>query len=364
MSEVHIAGFAVAVFGKNHHAQSFGGEFAPALGGQSVEGGAIEQHHHIGILFYGAALAQVAQSRALVGAHFALAVQLAKQNDGNIQFFGNEFGFAAGFRHFLFAVTVLLSGLHFAELQVVDDEEVAASLAFLQQGGRTDVIHAHLRIVVHVDRQGRQQPGGFQCLLPFAGIEQSGLEVSGIHVGRLGAEPTVAQPFALHLKAVHQYMLSDASCRQCQMQGKSSLSHRGAGGDDVQVALLPARRKPVKLAQSGGNTGDAVPVVFHTLVHLLKGVLHEAFHIAQAVVGDSAAFQMSGKAVQICQSIAQVHRLIGSAGKQSVQPCNHLTPDVHLPEDERMVFQMGGRRHAPCQAHQLVGAAHRLQLAT
>ena len=56
--------------------------------------------------------------------------------------------------------------------------------------------------------------------------------------------------------------------------------------------------------------------------------------------GDSAAFQMSGKAVQICQSIAQVHRLIGSAGKQSVQPCNHLTPDVHLPEDERMVFQM------------------------
>ena len=80
-----------------------------------------------------APLSLVAQCRPLVGTHLALTVQLAEQDNGNIQLLGYQLCLAARFRHFLLTVAVLLFRLHIAELQIVDNQQVAMPLALLQQ---------------------------------------------------------------------------------------------------------------------------------------------------------------------------------------------------------------------------------------
>lgn len=79
----------------------------------------------------GAAFAQVAQCGAAVRATFTVTVELAEQEYGYVQFFGEHLRLSACLCHFLFAVSVMLFGLHVAELQVVDDDKGTLPLALL-----------------------------------------------------------------------------------------------------------------------------------------------------------------------------------------------------------------------------------------
>ena len=202
------------------------------------------------------------------------------------------------------------------------------------------MIHAHLRVIVHIDGQARQLAGGIQSLPLLVGAEQSCLQVTGIDIGRPGTEPAITQSLALHLEAVHQYVLSGATCHKRQVQSKSSLAHRGASGDDVQVARLQPCRHHVQIVQAGGNTGDAVPVVCHTGIHLLQSVEHQLIHVAQMVIEGGFTFQMIHQAVQQRQGVVKVHRLVGSGDKQLVQPTYHLPAQIHSAQDAGMLLQV------------------------
>ena len=144
-------------------------------------------------------------------------------------------------------------------------------------------------------------------------------------------------------------------------EGKQGLY---ANGYDVQIAPLPAGSEPVEVAQAGGDAGDAVAVVRHPAVHLPKGIQHQAVHVAQAAGKVGFTFQVFDKLMQSGQGIAQIHRLIGGYGKQTMQAANHLAPDIHAAQDKRMILQVGGRCHPAQQTRQFEGAAHELQLAT
>jgi len=148
------------------------------------------------------------------------------------------------------------------------------------------------------------------------------------------------------------------------MQGKGGLAHRRTGGYDVQIAPLPAGSEPVEVAQAGGDAGDAVAVVSHPAVHLPKGIQHQAVHVAQAAGKVGFTFQVFDKLMQSGQGIAQIHRLIGGYGKQTMQAANHLAPDIHAAQNKRMILQVGGRCHPAQQTRQFEGAAHELQFAT
>lgn len=88
MMEIDFTGLAITVLGYDDDAQAIGGISTLLVDGLAVEGRAAKQHHHIRILLYGAALAQVAQGGAMVYGTVARPVQLAQQQYGDVQLLG------------------------------------------------------------------------------------------------------------------------------------------------------------------------------------------------------------------------------------------------------------------------------------
>lgn len=172
-------------------------------------------------------------------------VQLAQEQDGHIQFLRHELCLTGGLRHFLLPVPVLLVGLHIAELQIIQNNQVALAFALQHTCRRTHTIHARYRMVVHMDGQDTKFRSRRPHLRHFIIGELSATQMTGIYIRRSGYQPPVAQAFTLHFETVHRYMVPCGGGGTCQMQGKGRLAHGRTGGNDIQVAPLPARSQAI-----------------------------------------------------------------------------------------------------------------------
>ena len=68
---------------------------------------ALDEHHHIGVLFDRARFAQVGKLGAFVFAAFDLTGKLGQRDDGDVQLFGNDLQALGDFRDFLHPVVAL-----------------------------------------------------------------------------------------------------------------------------------------------------------------------------------------------------------------------------------------------------------------
>ena len=82
--KVDVSRLSIAMLGHDHYSQSFSGIFAFTVYRLAADGGTIQQHHHVRVLFDGSTLTQVAQFWAMSGPACTLTVQLAQKQDGDI----------------------------------------------------------------------------------------------------------------------------------------------------------------------------------------------------------------------------------------------------------------------------------------
>lgn len=129
--EAEVGGGAVAPFGDEEIGLVLG---AGAVGVGEYAGVpvAVQEHYYIGVLLYGATLAEVGQAGALVGAAFALAVELREEHDGYVEVHGQHFEGAADGGHLLLAVAIAQGA--FYKLQVVY-KQYAEAVFFVQPAG-------------------------------------------------------------------------------------------------------------------------------------------------------------------------------------------------------------------------------------
>ena len=363
VGKVDVARLPIAVFGHNRHSQPFRRIFALALTLHVMHGRTIKQHHHVRILFYRPTLTQVAQRRAAIGTSLAGTVQLTEQQYRHIQFLRHQFRLAGGLRHLLFAVAVILPRIHLAQLQVVQDNQVALPLALQHPRHSAHMIHAHHRTVVHSDRKPRQFHRGFPHLPQLTCIELPVAQVRRIYIFRSCKQPPVSQPLALHLQTENHRVASRRRSRPCQVQREGRLSHRRTRGDDNRVALLPSTRHLVQFGQPGGNARDAVLIVLHASFHLHQRILHQLLHAPEMVGGAQRPFQAVQQIVHTHQDVRNVHRLIRGGSQLLVRPQYRLPADVQFLQYGNVIFQMRPRRHATAQARHVVGPSRRFQFA-
>ena len=158
-------------------------------------------------------------------------------------------------------------------------------------------------------------------------------------------------------------MMSCDGGRTRQMQGEGRLTYGGTGGNDIQVAPLPARSQAVEVGQTGGDTCDAVYAGSLTGIHLLQRIIHQGIHIAQMV--DSAAFSLKTvqQVVGIHQRVGNIRGFIGGKGQQFMEAEYHFTPQVLLMQNPHMILQMHRRHHPAADTDQFIRPARGIQLA-
>ena len=181
MRKVHITCLTVTVLRHHHHSQTLRRILAYRFCLDARQRRAVKQHHHVRVLLDSPAFTQVAQDRTAERPSVASPVQLAQEQNGHIQFFCHEFRLTGGLRHFLFAVAVLLVGLHVAELQIIQNNHVALAFALQHTRRRAHPVHARHRMVVHVDSSTRK-PVAALLTCSTSRRELSAAQVAGIDI--------------------------------------------------------------------------------------------------------------------------------------------------------------------------------------
>lgn len=90
---------------------------------------AVEQKHHVGVLFQRTRFTKVRYLGALIVALFGATVELGDGDDGDFQFLGEELELAGKLGDFLLAAFHFFAGAH--QLEVVDAREVKEALEAL-----------------------------------------------------------------------------------------------------------------------------------------------------------------------------------------------------------------------------------------
>ena len=203
--------------------------------------GAMDEAHHIGILFDGTRLAEVGQLGTL---SFALAsldttVQLRQCDDRDVEFLGQSFQRTRNGRNFLFARTELhTSGRH--QLQVVDHNDLHAMFAHQSAGFRTKFEYRQTRGVVHIDGGTLQLGDASGQFGPLIGGQPTALHL----LARDFAD--VLQQSVHELKVTHfqtEHTDGDVVVHRHVLHHRKHqrrLAHGRTCGDDYQVGVLPA----------------------------------------------------------------------------------------------------------------------------
>ena len=193
--------------------------------------------------------------------------------------------------------------------------------------------------------------------------ELSATQMTGIYIRRSGYQPPIAQAFTLHFETVHRHMMSCGGGGTCQMQGKGRLAHGRTGGNDIQVAPLPARSQAVQVGKTGGDARNPVRAGCPTRIHLLQRIIHQGIHITQVLDGAAFSLQAVQQIMGIHQRVADVRRFIGCKRQEFMESEYHLPPQVLLAQNQHMIFQVHRRRHPAADTGQLIRPSCRIQLA-
>lgn len=174
----------------------------------------------------------------------------------------------------------------------------------------------------------------------FGRSKRPAQQVGGRNLLRSRQQPTVSQAFPLHFETVHGNVITGGSGGTCQMQRKSRLSHRRTGGDDYQVARLPAARQAVQLVESRRQAGNSVLVRGDTCLYQFHSILHQLQHGTEMFGHPAFLFQLVEKGMRIRQRVGYVRCLVGSLCQQFMESQDRFTADILLLQDTGMVLQM------------------------
>ena len=273
---------------------------------------AVDEADHVRVLLDGARLTQVGQLRALpldALARLHATVELREGDDGDVQLLGQPFERARDGAHLLLTATeVHAAGVH--QLEVVDEDALDLVLAHeaprlgakLEDGEARGVVDVDWRVVKVLDLVLQLLP---LVLLQSAALDLLARQLADVH------DEAVHELHVAHLKREHGHGHLE---RDGHIAGhgehEGRLTHRGAGGDDDEVGVLPPGRDLVQVGKAGGQSAEALLPVgcpleqlarllddgvdLHGLVadvllrdaeKLALGLLHELFDLDRLVVG-------------------------------------------------------------------------------
>src|SRR5690606_25758653 len=114
---------------------------------------AVDEHDNVRVLLDRARLAQVRKLRALVVATLHLTGQLRERKYRNVELLGQSLETGRNFRELLYATRRSAVCRPLNELQIVDDDEIEAALAFEPAGARGELGDGQTAGFVDVERQ-------------------------------------------------------------------------------------------------------------------------------------------------------------------------------------------------------------------
>ena len=225
-----------------------------------------------------------------------------------------------------------------------------------------DVIHARRAGIINAHGQLSQLAGRLGSLAEPPGIHLPALPLLGINVG-LREDQSVAQPFARHLDTIHHRMPSGLCRCRGQMHGEGRFAHRRTCGNDVQITLLPARRKLVEVVQTGRNPGYSCGIVVDTPFGFTHGIGHKHLELPQIGVASKLLFDVFEQLVPFGQRVFQVHGFIGRQGKQLVEAQYQLPADKLFVHHLQVIIQVRGVGHVRAELRNEIRSADLLQFA-
>lgn len=270
--EAEVGGGAVAPFGDE--------EIGLVLGAGAVGIGvyaglpvAVQEHYYIGILLYGATLAEVGQAGAFVGAAFALAVELRKEHDGYVEVHSQHFEGAADGGHLLLAVAVF--EVRFYKLQVVY-KQYAEAVLFVQPAGLClYIVYGKAGGLREVYGQGAELLYRLQHGLLLRGVGEAATVYLPMGYAAVQGGHAGGYAYVLHLERDEP----DGVALLCQVQGHKA--HKGAlayGGARAYYHKIARAQAAVELIEHGDAGGQAGHIGKGGLVYMLHQVVAYLLH--------------------------------------------------------------------------------------
>ena len=260
----------------------------------------VDEEDHVGVLLDGAALAEIAHDRALVGALLQLPVELRERDDGDFQLLGERLEPPAD------AGDLLLSRACGAahELEIIDDDQAQGRAAWITveaAGFGTQLHDADACGVIDEEGELGEIDDGVvdpqKLLWPqSAGLEQIPGDV-GLSAQEAGPELDMRHLQAKEGDAVRSLGLLEPLEGEVQHQG--GLPHRGAPSEDDQICGLEACGDRVEVGEAAGQPRDAAP--------RLIGGLYPINCLFDAFLGLDKSLVLGAvvQALQRCSSLAE-----------------------------------------------------------
>ena len=339
--ERDFADRAVAVLGDDQVG------LAGALGVLVVVLVAVDEHHQVGVLLEVPRLAQVRELRFLVRARLDRAAELRERDHRHAELAREDLQAAAQLADGGHARVVAAVGAH--QLQVVDDDQAQPALALRVQPPRlrADLEHPHVAGVVHPQRRRRQALGGLEDLRPALLGHAPLAQLLALDPRLRGDEP-LGQLGLGHLQAEQRHGLAvlDGGVLG-DVADERALAHRGAGGDDDQVARLKAAGDLVEVLEPGRRPGQrgALDREAVQLVELLVEHLFDRAEVLLAVVAGDLEHRLLGLLDELARRGAMAEHALLDLIRGPQQPPQQRV----LAHDLRVAAGVSGGRHDPGQ---------------
>src|SRR5882724_4167422 len=248
--EADFVGGAVALFSE----EEFGLVAFFGSGVEFEEIGAVDEHDHVGVLFDGAGFAEVGELRAAFFA-FGSAGQLAKHQNGNLQFLGKTLERAGNAGDFF--LTIAEAAARGNELEIVNDEQRKTLVALEAAGFGADFENADGTGVVNPQGRGGNGAEGIGHAAPVFAVEVAGAEFVPVDL-RHGRNETLEQGLFGHFQTEHgDGQTGTHGDIFGEVEGQGGLPLRRASGGNQQFGILQTGSEFIELGIAGGNPGNA-----------------------------------------------------------------------------------------------------------
>ena len=354
--KIQVSGGSVALLGDDQF--RFGAIFVGQIG--FVEIRAVDEEHHVRVLFDGARFAQVGELRLALFA-FGSAGQLAEDHDRYFQFFGQAFQRARHSRNFFLAIALAAHVGGDNQLQVIHDNQRQATVAFQAPGLRAHFHYGGGRRIIHPQwslGQIRQRRGNFS---PIVTVHVAGAEFVGIDAG-FRSEQAQQEGFFRHFQAENRDRLA-ITHRDIfrDVQRQRGFTHRRARGQDDQLGRLQAGRFVVEIGVTGSEAGDAAAFA-ENLFEALEIIANQFFDANQAgfdaIFGESENHRL-GAIEDHIGIVARGQGLLLNGRRRE----NQAAQNRFFFDDARVVFDVGDARQAVSELREVGDAARRFQFA-
>ena len=225
---------------------------------------AVDEHHHVGVLFDGAGFAKVIEPGPVVARHLRLPVELRQAEHRDVEFAGHPLQPPRDPRHLL--LTWIPRIVRLDQLEVVDHDHRQPLLPLEPAGHRGDFGERAARCVV--DEQ-RRRPDLGRLLHEAAPVflrDRAVAEPVAVDLGG-GAEQSVGEFEGRHFEAHKQHGLLEIDRRMLRdIHREGRLAHTWAGRQDHQFRVVKAAAELVEVGEARLHAADRV-LVLHAGVH-------------------------------------------------------------------------------------------------